>query len=576
MDQKHLGRRNFIRNSGLFMGAIAIEGSPLLGFHKGSHHQMVVKKLSLLNDQLVEELLPKQLSLDSGRWFGGVKDQFGVPHVHATFNFVFKLGTAYASPYSSFYRSSRVMSALNRAMECVLNVQHPDGTIDLHSTNFHSTPDTAFMVNFLSPVYLSIQKMKDNGAVSLLEKMESFFRKASRCLLVGGAHTANHRWVICAALTRVNRFFPNPKFLNRMQDWLAEGIDLDPDGQFTEKSVGSYSSICDEMFITMGRLLKKNAYLEVARKNLEMTLYYIQPGGELLTDASGRQDSEQIAHVGRYYYAYLYFALLDKNPVFSAVCDYIEKYLSHQIVRFLPYLMEDDFFEQKRVGGTEIPMYYFKRFSHSGVIRIRKNDIDLSVIENNPTFLSFIKGNAVLQSMRLGSTFFGSKGQFIAENAVVLDESIVLSKNIEHGYFQPYPKDKIPLDGDYAKMPRENREMTERQTIEYKITIRFSDPKTASIQFDVTGTENILISLELNFRKGGQLSGVTPDPNREEAFFLPDGKKGSYTHNGSTLFFGPGKSEHQWGTMRGMLEKPSGNTVYITGHTPFHYRLELS
>ena len=39
--------------------------------------------------------------------------------------------------------------------------------------------------------------------------------------------------------------------------------------------------------------MNRDDLLDVARKNLNMTLYYIQPG-EVLTDASGRQDSENI------------------------------------------------------------------------------------------------------------------------------------------------------------------------------------------------------------------------------------------------------------------------------------------
>ena len=44
----------------------------------------------------------------------------------------------------------------------------------------------------------------------------------------------------------------------------------------------------------------------------------------------------------------------------------------------------------------------------------------------------------------------------------------------------------------------------------------------------------------------------------------------------NVITFGPGKIEHQWGTMRGMQEKPEGNTVYINGHTPFKHVIEIS
>ena len=49
------------------------------------------------------------------------------------------------------------------------------------------------------------------------------------------AHTANHRWVICSALARINHFFPSPKLVSRIEVWLNEGIDLDPDGQYSEE-----------------------------------------------------------------------------------------------------------------------------------------------------------------------------------------------------------------------------------------------------------------------------------------------------------------------------------------------------
>ena len=51
------------------------------------------------------------------------------------------------------------IQAITKAMKCIVLVQHDDGTIDLHSTNFHSTPDTAFFVNYLSPVYIVLKNL---------------------------------------------------------------------------------------------------------------------------------------------------------------------------------------------------------------------------------------------------------------------------------------------------------------------------------------------------------------------------------------------------------------------------------
>ncbi len=190
---------------------------------------------------------------------------------------------------------------------------------------------------------------------------------------------------------------------------------MDPDGQYTEKSVSIYSPVCDNMFLTIGRLLDRPELHDVVRKNLQMTLYYIQPGGEVLTDASGRQDAARAGYVDRYYYSYRYFAIKDRNPVFSAVCNMIETLMPEKIVGQLPYLLEDPVFEEELISPTKIPDNYFKRFEHSGVFRIRRGNSDISIIEKNPTFLSFMKGKAYMQSMRLAAAFFGSRGQFISE-----------------------------------------------------------------------------------------------------------------------------------------------------------------
>ena len=66
------------------------------------------------------------------------------------------------------------------------------------------------------------------------------------------------------------------------------------------------------MFTVIGRLLDRPEIQEYARKNLAMSMYYIQPGGEVLTDASGRQDSAYQAFVDQYYYAYRYYAIKDR------------------------------------------------------------------------------------------------------------------------------------------------------------------------------------------------------------------------------------------------------------------------
>jgi len=536
--------------------------------------ETVLKKLCEINDRRITCLLAAQVDKPGERWDGGVVDGYALANAHSTKAFIVALASAYACRFSKYHLSLDLEKPMERAIDCLLNVQHADGTIDLHSTNFHSTPDTAFIVNDLGPVHRVLKRLNRTGLAASITGMEQFIARTGKCLAVGGIHTPNHRWVVCSALARVNSLFPSRQYVDRIDEWLSEGVDQDPDGQFTERSVSIYSPTCDDAFLTMGRLLNRPQLYDVVRKNLDMTLYYIQPGGEVLTDASGRQDSTRSGYVNGYYFAYRYFAVRDNNPVYAAVCQLIEQRMPEKITRFLPPLMEDPVFERPLPGPARIPDNYFKHFAHSGLFRIRRGDIDISVIEGNPTFLVYRRREAVMQSMRLHAAFFGSRGQFISETTSVDGRSITLKRPVTHGYYQPFPEEKRSGHGDWDKMPRAHRRMSEIQTLKYRVTVTERNGKV-SVDIEITGTGHVPVSLEMSFRAGGELSGVQPDEHGEDCFFLESGT-GRYRAGGGVITFGPGRTDHKWAQMRGMLPKRQGLSVYITGFTPFNHSLELS
>lgn len=569
-------RRKFIQHSGAL--GIGISILPKLNWaekvlnSKNARDQILTKLITYYDDR-IEALLDSQINNPGSRWHGGLKNNVEIPNVHSTNSFIVVLASSYACPFSKYYKSKRLERPLEVAITCLLNVQHEDGSIDLHSTNFHSTPDTGFLVNYLSPVYVCIKRMNQVGLYSFVEKLEKFFLNAGKCLMIGGIHTANHRWVVSSALTRLNAFFANEKYTSRTEEWLSEGIDVDLDGQYHERSVSVYSPICDEMFITIGRLLNKQEVLDVVRKNLEMTLYYIHPDGEVLTDASDRQDKSFTGYVDKYYFAYRYFAILDKNPMFSAVCELIEQKMPQRIANCILKLMELPEFESPMVSASKIPDDYFKRFEHSGVFRIRRNDIDISIIEMNPTFLSYRKGNAVLQSMRLASAFFGV-GQFEAEEIIMDGSKIILKKCLTKGYYQVVPENERKGKDAWKSFERSNREVSEAQSICYTVFISENSGRL-TIETDISGTSHVPVSWELNFREGGHFEGLISDEKLEDVYFLGN-EVGRYIVGDDEINFGKGASPHKWSQLRGALAKEKGKSVYITGYTPFHHVLEIS
>ena len=95
------------------------------------------------------------------------------------------------------------------------------------------------------------------------------------------------------------------------------------------------------------------------------------------------------------------------------------------------------------------------------------------------------------------------------------------------------------------------------------------------IDIEIKGTPHVPVALEMSFREGGKLVGTTPDLNVKGVNFLSNGT-GQYIVGDDVINFGRGSAPHKWSQMRGMLPKQEGNSVYITGFTPFHKTITIS
>ena len=99
------GRRKFIKNSGLALGLLSLNENLLISGEYKRSSKVILKKLSIINDSKIKRLLPMQINKANSRWNGGVMDIYHVPNAHSTMNFIIKLSSSYASPYSKFYQS---------------------------------------------------------------------------------------------------------------------------------------------------------------------------------------------------------------------------------------------------------------------------------------------------------------------------------------------------------------------------------------------------------------------------------------------------------------------------------------
>jgi hypothetical protein len=415
----------------------------------------------------------------------------------------------------------------------------------------------------------------------LRASLRTFILQGGEALATGGIHTPNHRWVVCAALAWTNSLYPNPKYVERIDQWLRETIDIDPDGQYTEKSTTVYSPIVDRALITVARLLNRPEIFEPVRRNLEMTLYYVHPDGEVATEASTRQDKYQRGSMGRYYYSYRYLALRDGNGRFAAMARQIEDTAQGRLAGELTALLADPTLQRALPANAPLPVNYAKVFAHSQLVRIRREHVSGTVLAGNATILSFRKGPAALEAVRVASAFFG-KGQFIGEKLETRDGAYILRQSLEGPYFQPLSPDQI-ADGEHVKMApngtlatnsRALRAWSNVQRLESVATIT-ETRGTFEVKLEITGTDHVPVAIELAFRHGGVLRGVEPVANIKDAHLLKSGS-GRYELANQVIEFGPGRTEHTWTQLRGALPKWDGQSVYLTGFTPFRMTLRIS
>jgi hypothetical protein len=583
MKEFTLHRRHFVAST-LAGGALAGVIGPGLpsAWAQTESADDELRRLSTQHDARVTTLLARQERRSGHPGLGGTTNAGGIYTAQGAADIASALAAAACAPSLAHRRNASVAQALELAVQHLLTVQQrSDGTIDLPSTNFHSTPDLGFIVERLAPACQLLRR--DGGPLfaAAAEGLGIFVRRAGEALIRGGVHTPNHRWVVCAALAWVNALFPDPRLVARADQWLAEGIDIDPDGQYTEKSTAIYSAVVNDALLTVARLLNRPALRDPVRRNLEMTTYYTHPDGEVVTEASRRQDRATRGNLERYYDAYRTLALADGNGRFAAMCRLIERTTAPRHPGNLTHFLLDPGFARALPALTPLPEDYARVFAHSGLARIRRGARSATVLAGNSTFFAWRRGGAVIEAVRLASAFFG-KGQFEGQALEMEDGRYRLRQRLQGVYYQPLTPEQIAMGGRVEMTPsgllsfdgqRRQRALSEVQTLDTEITL-VEVGAGFELRVAASGTDRVPLTLELGLRPGGVLEGVRAAPNTDDVYFL-EGEKGRYRVGADVVEFGPGRAEHRVAQIRGALPKWPGPSVYLTAFTPCEFSLRF-
>ena len=450
-------------------------------------------------------------------------------------------------------------------------------------------------------------------------------QKATAALVSGGVHTPNHRWEICKALAHIHHIWPSRAVLARIDDWLGEGIDQDADGEYSERSPNYASEVTNRSLVIVARLIRRPALLEHVRRNLDMTLYRLEPNGEVETVQSRRQDQTGTQDVWKYLMHYRELALVAKDPRFAAVAEQILDRVAadpasfagagYSVGDFLAEALAYPELAAVLPSPANLPTTYEKFFAGSAARaspprphhgeHLRRNRLArrrqdspprdtireiASGLSTNPTFFKFRKGAAVLSSVRMSPSFF-SMGHFRSDGVKPIGGGWRLSDTVRVPYHLPLPARYRRRNGDYAlasegrfysRMDFAHRPKQYR-VLNTAITITEVGRGGFDLEFDVTG-QSTSLTIELCFRPGGTFTGVVPATG-DGNFQLVEGE-GTYTVGQDVITFGPGNGRgilqpirmdagEKYSYLGGNLVPP-GQRVYITGRVPFRYTLQAA
>lgn len=490
------------------------------------------------------------------------------------------LGALYTHRRSVHYHSADLARRIDLALGWLEREQHADGTIDLPTTNFHSPPDTGFVVLDLVLLYRLLERDGSAAARGWLPRLEKFLRRAAEAIATGGIHTPNHRWVASGALAGCYRLFRVPLYRQRIEAWLAEGIDCNADGEYTELSNAIYNPVSNRALLTVAESLDRPELLAPVRRNLTMMLYCIHPDGEVVTDYSRRQDKLVRAWPGNYYLHYRVMATRDNDGRMATMADRIVRQAQEQptqvsLASELAELMLRPELRGEQVVRAPLPDNYLRHFRESGVVRIRRGSFSATIVAKSSRLLSARSGGVVLEAVRLASAFFG-KGQFVGSRLEQDGETWVLRQELEAGYYQPFSAGEGIPQPDWEKLDRNRRQRS--HLCRLKSEVRLTPIEGGfELAIAIDGTERVPVGLEFWFRPGGELvAGPGGELARANGTTFLVGGSARYQLGQSSWTIGPGLAEHRWASLRG-AEPPIENAIPLTlaGFTPFRRQVKV-
>ena len=501
---------------------------------------------------------------------------------------IYMMATAQALYFNSrsrYYKSEKLMEALQLAADGVARVQRKSGYIDYPCCNFFSAPDTSFCYKRLNDGYRLMKKYQDVADTTILQKKYlAIMRMAAEAIRDGGFHTPNHRWGICAALMQAAKLFADDtEFAKSLMDrtvlYLQEGIDGNSEGEYAERSTGNYNAVVNNAMMAMYQCSKDVKYLGYVERNLNMMMYYIEPNDMVFTQNSTRQDQGEEIFMDKYLYQYMYLIAYDGTDGFIKLTP--EEHArfdgaAHQIIKgcaetgrqapnCLHLLMIYDKTLDYTFENCGFLKTYHKLFKEAGVLRVKKENYSYTVMKNRSAFLYF-NVNGLEAFLKIGESYCEIRN-FVPDEMDVQEGKTVLSHTARGWYYLPW-KEKQNTS-DWWQMDHKKRDLMITSDLHTQVVItELADGLEISV--DTDGLERLPLRMELCVPSETTLENdhFCMETVAGKSMVLSDDYV-TMTKELTSIEFGPGACEHHFkGHYSGEEVNADGYTIYCNTYTP--------
>ena len=467
--------------------------------------------------------------------------------------------------------------------------QRPSGLVDLIQIDWDDPATTGFTVNQLAPMVVCARRLSDGPdgprCRRIAKELGEYVRTAATGMIGGGFHTPNHRWVVCSAMAHGMALYPEIDGLDYVDSILAETIDMNADGEYSERSVGWYDAVCHSSLRTVADQLGRSELLDYVRRGLDMTLALLHPDHTVVTSFSRRGDSGQSIVPQLLAESFFDMAQRDGNGFYATAADSLiaDEFDPQLSVAFLtPYLMKPEY----RTSSTPrepLPESINVVFPESRIWRLREGPLSVTAAagSNNPLAVRY--GDADLTAVRVCGSYYNS-GQFNSDEfePISNDSGEVSGVRLFHdGELRRLRCNDLPLGRPVPwGVEAFNAANKEREHVFLPRIDMWLDIDKVESGFDVRARtecemDRITFQIEFCFRGPGEweTDGQVIQVADGQTAILKQGY-GTF-HTGNYGFrIGPGAAAHRMWGMRAAQAGP-GFRVLMTFEAPVNHRLEI-